>query len=144
MKKTIGLLALLAAFPPLSTDMYLAAIPLLGDLWQQPLATINLTLVCFFITYCGFLLLYGPLSDRYGRRRPLLVGLCIYVAASLFCALADNVVVMIGQNPAGSRCCNYYAGQLVVDSSLSQIETTLITWPLRVATGGKLYDPRIS
>lgn len=95
MKKTIGLLALLAAFPPLSTDMYLAAIPLLGDLWQQPLATINLTLVCFFITYCGFLLLYGPLSDRYGRRRPLLVGLCIYVAASLFCALADNVVVMI-------------------------------------------------
>ena len=49
MKKTIALLALLAAFPPLSTDMYLAAIPLLGELWNQPLATVNLTLVCFFV-----------------------------------------------------------------------------------------------
>jgi hypothetical protein len=56
MKKTIALLALLAAFPPLSTDMYLAAIPLLVDSWQQPLATVNLTLIGFFVTCCGFLL----------------------------------------------------------------------------------------
>lgn len=95
MKKLIALLALLAAFPPLSTDMYLAAIPLLVELWHQPLATVNLTLVCFFVTYCGFLLIYGPLSDRYGRRPPLLAGLGLYVGASLFCAVADNVVVMI-------------------------------------------------
>ncbi|MBU1419448.1 MAG: MFS transporter [Proteobacteria bacterium] len=95
MKKTIALLALLAAFPPLSTDMYLAAIPLLGDKWQQPLAIVNLTLICFFVTYCGFLLVYGPLSDRYGRRPPLLAGLALYVGASLLCAIADNVVMLI-------------------------------------------------
>ncbi|MBU0961402.1 MAG: MFS transporter [Proteobacteria bacterium] len=95
MKKTIALLALLAAFPPLSTDMYLAAIPLLGDKWQQPLAIVNLTLICFFVTYCGFLLIYGPLSDRYGRRPPLLAGLALYVGASLLCAIADNVVMLI-------------------------------------------------
>jgi DHA1 family bicyclomycin/chloramphenicol resistance-like MFS transporter len=91
MKKLMILLALLAAFPPLSTDMYLAAIPLLVELWHQPLTTVNLTLVCFFATYCGFLLIYGPLSDRYGRRIPLLAGLVLYIGASLFCAVADNV-----------------------------------------------------
>jgi DHA1 family bicyclomycin/chloramphenicol resistance-like MFS transporter len=95
MKKTIALLALLAAFPPLSTDMYLAAIPLLVDTWQQPLAIVNLTLVGFFVTYCGFLLLYGPLSDRYGRRSPLLIGLGLYVVASLLCAVADSIEYLI-------------------------------------------------
>lgn len=95
MKKKIALLALLAAFPPLSTDMYLAAIPLLVESWQQPLATVNLTLIGFFVTYCGFLLFYGPLSDRYGRRPPLLAGLLVYIAASLLCAIADNIQHMI-------------------------------------------------
>ncbi len=95
MIKKIALLALLAAFPPLSTDMYLAAIPLLVQSWQQPLAIVNLTLIGFFITYCGFLLIYGPLSDRYGRRPPLLAGLGVYIIASLLCALADNVYLLI-------------------------------------------------
>ncbi len=95
MKKKIALLALLAAFPPLSTDMYLAAIPLLAQSWRQPLAIVNLTLIGFFITYCGFLLFYGPLSDRYGRRPPLLAGIGLYVVASLLCALADNVFMLI-------------------------------------------------
>ncbi len=93
--KKIALLALLAAFPPLSTDMYLAAIPLLVESWHQPLATVNLTLIGFFVTYCGFLLFYGPLSDRYGRRPPLLAGLLVYVAASLLCAMAGNIQHMI-------------------------------------------------
>lgn len=95
MKKLIGLLALLAAFPALSTDMYLAAISLLVKLWRQPLATVNLTLVGFFATYCVFLLVYGPLSGRYGRRPPLLAGLALYIGASLLCAAATIIEVMI-------------------------------------------------
>lgn len=89
------LLALLSAFPPLSTDMYLPAIPLLQKAWHQPLAIVNLTLVGFFVNYCVFLLIYGPLSDRFGRRRPLLVGIGIFILASLLCALSDNVVILI-------------------------------------------------
>ncbi len=95
MIKTIALLALLAAFPPLSTDMYLAAIPLLSDKWHQPLAIVNLTLIGFFLPYCGFLLVYGPLSDRHGRRPPLLAGLALYIGASLLCAISDNIVLLI-------------------------------------------------
>ena len=95
MKKTIGLLALLSAFPPLSTDMYLPAIPLMVEQWHAPLAMVNLTLVCFFVAYCGFLLIYGPLSDRYGRRPPLLVGISLYIIACLFCAMTTSVELMI-------------------------------------------------
>ncbi|MFO7495705.1 MAG: MFS transporter, partial [Desulfobacterales bacterium] len=89
------LLSLLSAFPPLATDMYLPAIPLLVQRWHQPLAVVNLTLIGFFVGYCGFLLIYGPLSDRFGRRRPLLVGIAIFILASLLCALSDNVVSLI-------------------------------------------------
>jgi MFS transporter, DHA1 family, multidrug resistance protein len=95
MKRKIALLALLAAFPPLSTDMYLAAMPLLVTAWEQPLTTVNLTLVGFFISYCCFLLIYGPLSDRFGRKPPLLLGLAFYVTACLACSLSGNIYQLI-------------------------------------------------
>lgn len=94
-RKLVLLIALLSAFPPLSTDIYLPAIPLLKDLWQEPLSTINLTLVVFFISYCVSLLFYGPLSDKYGRRPLLLAGIGIYVVASLLCGFADNASSLI-------------------------------------------------
>lgn len=90
------LLALLTAFPALSTDMILPAVPSLAETWNQPLSVINLILVCFFITYGFFLLFYGPISDRFGRRRPLLAGLSVYIVASLLCALATSAPMLIG------------------------------------------------
>ncbi len=95
MRKYVILIAILSAFPPLSTDMYLPALPELKILWNQPSSTVNLTLISFLFTYCFFMLLYGPVSDRIGRRKPLLVGIAFYVAASLACALAPGVWVMV-------------------------------------------------
>ena len=89
------LLALLTAFPPLSTDMYLPAIPLLQRLWETPLALINLTLVLFFVVYCASLLIYGPLADRFGRKPPLVTGIAIYILGSLLCALSHSVYLLI-------------------------------------------------
>lgn len=91
----MALLSWLSAFPPISTSMYLPAIPVLQKTWAEPLAVVNLTLVGFFISYCFCLLIYGPLSDRYGRRRPLLAGISLFIASSLLCSLTDNVVAMI-------------------------------------------------
>ncbi|MCG8473758.1 MAG: multidrug effflux MFS transporter [Desulfobacterales bacterium] len=91
----ILLLALLAAFPPLATDMYLPAIPFLQSLWTVPLSIINLTLVLFFVVYCASLLIYGPLSDRFGRRPPLMAGILCFVAGSFLCALAKGVTMLI-------------------------------------------------
>lgn len=91
----IFLLALLSAFPPLATDMYLPALPLLQRELHAPAVTINLTLVTFFMAYCVFLLLYGPLSDRYGRRPPLLFGVGLFILACLVCALSQSARMMI-------------------------------------------------
>ncbi|MEW6335260.1 MAG: multidrug effflux MFS transporter [Thermodesulfobacteriota bacterium] len=93
--RMVVLLAWLTAFPPVATSMYLPAIPLLQKTWQEPLTVINLTLVGFFSSYCLFLLVYGPLSDRFGRRRPLLAGIGLFVLSSLMCALTDSAVGMI-------------------------------------------------
>ncbi len=96
MIRFILLLALLTAFPPLATDMYLAATPLLQELWNQPLTVVNLTLILFFVTYCFSLLFYGPLSDRFGRRPPLIGGIILFIAASFLCAAAPNIWILIG------------------------------------------------
>lgn len=95
LKGTVPLLALLTAFPALSTDMILPAIPSLAKTWNQPLSIINLIIICFFVTYGFFLLFYGPISDRFGRRRPLLFGLTVYIIASFFCAFASNASMLI-------------------------------------------------
>lgn len=95
MKKWIVLLALLTAFPPLSTNMYLPAMPSLARQWQEPFWMINLTLVLFFLVFSIFLLIYGPLSDRFGRKILLQTGISVYVAASFLCAFSQGVFSLI-------------------------------------------------
>ncbi len=95
MNKLIPLLALLAAFPPLSTDMYLPAIPSLQAQWGVSLAAANLTLVAFFLSFSFSLLFYGPLSDRFGRRPLLMAGIAVYMAGCLLCAASRGVNQMI-------------------------------------------------
>ncbi|MDL2328235.1 multidrug effflux MFS transporter [Desulfosarcina sp. OttesenSCG-928-A07] len=94
-KRILFLIALLSTFPPLSTDMYLPALPLLREEWQQPMGMVNLTLIGFFVSYCVFLLVYGPISDRYGRRGPLMAGISIYIVASAVCAVSNSIEMMI-------------------------------------------------
>ncbi len=95
LKKIVPLLALLTAFPAFSTDMILPAIPSLAVIWDQPLAVVNLILIAFFVTYGFFLLFYGPISDRYGRRRPLIAGILLYILASMLCAVANSAATLI-------------------------------------------------
>lgn len=109
LKGTIPMLALLTAFPALSTDMILPALPSLAVTWNEPLSVMNLILVCFFVTYGFFLLFYGPISDRFGRRRPLLFGLTVYIIASFCCALASDAPMLIFSRmlqAAGAAACS--------------------------------------
>ena len=89
--RVLFLLALLSAFPPLSTDMYLPAMPLLQKTWQTSLPLINLTLSGFFIGFCLSMLFYGPLSDRLGRKPPLIAGIFIYVVASFMAGFVNDI-----------------------------------------------------
>ncbi len=80
---------------PLSTDLYLASLPSLASVFNVPVATVQLTLSLFVIGFGSAQLLVGPLSDRFGRRPVLLIGLGLYVAASALCALSQSIELLI-------------------------------------------------
>ena len=84
-------LAALSAFPALSTDLYLPALPAMTKYFSVPEYQTNLTLILFFIFFALAILGWGPLSDRFGRRPVLLVGLVSYAAAGVLCGLSSNV-----------------------------------------------------
>jgi len=87
----IILIAVLSAFVPLSTDLYLPALPGMGDFFHVSVNLTNLTLVLFFLFFSLGMLFWGPLSDKYGRRPVLLVGLALYIAASAACAVSWDI-----------------------------------------------------
>lgn len=87
-QRLIVLLAALVAFGPLSIDMYLPSLPLIASDLGAPEAQIQLTISVFLAGLCAGMLCYGPLSDRFGRRRLLLGGIALYMLASVGCILA--------------------------------------------------------
>lgn len=89
------LLGSLTAFGPLSIDMYLPAFPAMAESLGVPQGRIEFSLASFFIGMSFGQLVYGPLTDRYGRKKPLYVGLCIYILASVACALAPSADSLI-------------------------------------------------
>lgn len=92
----IGFLALLTATPALATDMYLSAIPTIAIQWGVSESVISLSLVLWFVAFSVFLLVWGPISDRWGRRPVLIVGLLVFVAASCLCAISNTPGQLIG------------------------------------------------
>ncbi|WP_198545750.1 multidrug effflux MFS transporter [Actinacidiphila yeochonensis] len=86
----------LTALPPLSMDMYLPALPRVSDALHASSATVQLTLTACLAGMALGQLVVGPLSDRFGRRRPLLIGMVIYVLATAVCAFATTAPLLIG------------------------------------------------
>jgi DHA1 family bicyclomycin/chloramphenicol resistance-like MFS transporter len=90
------LLGGLTATPPLAMDMYLPSLPEVTDSLRAPAATVQLTLTACLLGMALGQLVVGPMSDRWGRRRPLLAGLLVYVVATALCALAPTVEFLVG------------------------------------------------
>lgn len=88
-----AVLALLSIFPPLATDMYLSAIGVLAEDLNASHAATELSLSLFFLGLCLGQLIVGPLTDGYGRKRPLLIGVFIFTITSIALPLIDNIVV---------------------------------------------------
>ncbi|MDD1765203.1 MAG: MFS transporter [Methanomassiliicoccales archaeon] len=85
----------LNALPALATDMYLPALPSMSTQFDSPISLLNLNLVLFFLFYAIGLLLWGPLSDRYGRRPTLVTGMTAFVIFSILCGLSFDVYQLI-------------------------------------------------
>ncbi|MFG1604852.1 multidrug effflux MFS transporter [Actinoplanes sp. NPDC049265] len=89
------MLGSLAAFAPLTIDMYLPAMPGMAQEMRTSGPLVQLTLTVFVIGLAAGQVIVGSLSDLWGRRRPLLAGLVLYVAGSVWCALAPSVEWLI-------------------------------------------------
>ena len=87
----VFLIALLVAFPAMSTDMYLPALPTIQRQWGVSMTGVNLSLVAFFVAYSIMILVFGPISDRLGRKPVLKAGLSLFIAGSLACGAAQGI-----------------------------------------------------
>ena len=89
------MLSLLTGIAPMSVDMYLASLPDIGRTLAAPDSAVQLTLSFYLIGFAIGQVIYGPLSDRHGRRPILLGALELFVAASAACIFAPTVEVLI-------------------------------------------------
>jgi DHA1 family bicyclomycin/chloramphenicol resistance-like MFS transporter len=87
-------LGALSTFGPITTDLYLPGLPEVGDDLDVGPSQVQVTLTACLIGLAVGQAIAGPLSDSYGRRRPLLIGLLLFVLSSLGCAVAPSIVAL--------------------------------------------------
>ena len=90
----ILVLGCLAAMGPMSIDLYLPAFPLLEQEFATDAAAVSHTMASYFIGIAVGQMIYGPVSDSYGRRGPLLVGLVLYLVGSVLCAVSPTIELL--------------------------------------------------
>lgn len=128
-----GLLAFVAVLgmaPPLSTDMYMPSLPAMAEEFNTSTIAVNLTLVVFFLFMAIGMLLFGPVSDKYGRKLPLITGLAFYAAGSIGCAVSPVISIMII-----ARCIEALGAGAMVSISIAIIKDSF---------SGKLRDNAIA
>lgn len=89
------ILGLLSAIGPFSIDMYLPAFKTIASDFNTTVDLVQYSLTSFFVGIAFGQLIYGPLLDRYGRKKPLLVGLLIYIAATFLCIFTRDIEHLI-------------------------------------------------
>ncbi len=109
-------LVIISAFPPLTIDLYLPALPQMVEVFNTDQSMVNLTLSSYFVTYAFGLLFWGPLSEKFGRKPILLIGLASYMVASVICAMTNSIEQLIG-----ARVFQAFAG-----SAITVIATAIV------------------
>ena len=114
--RLIFILAAIVALGPLSVDLYLPAMPSMVQAFGTDVDHVQLTLSSYLLGFAVFHLVCGPLSDRYGRKPILIIGLSIYVVMSIGCALAETIeeLILFRFLQALGACCAPTLGRAVV------------------------------
>lgn len=89
--KLVFILALMSSLAPLSTDMYLPALSHVEQSFKTSSFLTQLSLASFFIAFAFGQLIYGPLSDVFGRKKPVLIGILLFIVSSFLCVIIDNI-----------------------------------------------------
>lgn len=133
----ILMLGLLSAIGPFSIDMYLPGFKSIAVDLQTNIEHIQLSLTSFFIGIAGGQMIYGPLLDRFGRKSPLLIGLLIYIGASIGCVFiqsADGLILLRFIQALGS-CAGMVASRAMVRDYFPPTETAKIFSMLMLVIG---------
>ncbi|AVD88438.1 MULTISPECIES: multidrug effflux MFS transporter [unclassified Pseudomonas] len=93
--RMVLILGALSAFGPLAIDFYLPAFPAMAQAFATDEQHVQTTLAAYFLGLSIGQLAYGPIADRFGRRKPLLFGVALFTVASLACAFAPNLDTLI-------------------------------------------------
>ena len=120
----IAYITFINMFIPLSTDLYLPALPEMGGYFSASEFLVGLTLTIFFFVFAVSMVLFGPLADKYGRRPILILGAAIYTVASFACAEASNIyLLLIGRffQAVGSGAVITVATALIKDCFRGQV-----------------------
>ena len=139
-----ALLTALVVIAPLSTDMYLPALPVIGDYFSATTGDVQLTLSVYLVGFAVAQLILGPLSDRIGRRPVLMGGLVIYLLSSIACILADSIWFLIIARffQAAGACAGAAVGRAVVrDIYATKDAARLLTHMGTAMAAGPLVAP---
>jgi DHA1 family bicyclomycin/chloramphenicol resistance-like MFS transporter len=142
----IAYLAFLNAFVPISTDLYLAALPGMTQIFSCPRWLVDLTISGFMLFFALSMLFWGPLSDKRGRRPVLLAGLVLYAAASLVCMLAANIQMLVAGRllqAVGSGAVCSVSMAVVKDVFKGRAVETALVWMQTMSTLAPILAPVI-
>lgn len=88
------ILGLVSAIGPFAIDMYLPALPTIGKSLNADIGAVQMSLMLFFVSFGTFQLVFGPVSDMFGRKLPLYVGLVLFAIGGIGCALAPDITTL--------------------------------------------------
>ena len=109
----ITLISILSMIPPLSTDLYMPALPEMTSYFNTSSTTMSFTMTIFFIFMAIGILILGPMSDKYGRKPVLIASISISMIFSAACAFAPNITLLIVARAASA----FGAGGMVAIST---------------------------
>lgn len=114
--RVLAILSALMSFASISTDLYLPALPAMGESLSADAGSVELTISGYLIGFSIGQLFWGPIGDRYGRRLPITLGLLLFIVGSAGCALSTSVPMMIGWRlvQAVGACANVVLSRAMV------------------------------
>ena len=139
----IAILGATAAITALAVDMTLPALPGIARTLQVSPTEAQLTVSAFLIAYAGAQLVYGPLSDRFGRRPVLASSMAIFVAASALCAFADSIdMLLLGRFCQGvGAAASMAIGRACIRDIYGTRATGPMSWVMMIFGFGPILAP---